>query len=132
MENSASRTRSEVGRVASPGGACSRRPPYLPAITRIQGAQADRNGERRLGEDRRHRRRERPPTGAAPDVAPPHDRQRRTGRRSETVPDLGVRTRSPVLTSVEGRLRGYVAGEGALRDVWVMGRLRPALERADD
>jgi putative acetyltransferase len=33
---------------------------------------------------------------------------------------------------VEGRLRGYVAGEGALRDVWVMGRLRPALERADD
>ena len=30
---------------------------------------------------------------------------------------------------VEGRLRGYVAGEGALRDVWVMGRLRPALER---
>lgn len=33
---------------------------------------------------------------------------------------------------VEGRLRGYVAGEGALRDVWVMGRLRPALERPAD
>ena len=33
---------------------------------------------------------------------------------------------------VEGRLRGHVAGEGALRDVWVMGRLRPALERPAD
>src|SRR5829696_5887689 len=30
----------------------------------------------------------------------------------------------------EGRLRAYVAGEGALHDVWVMGRLRPALGRA--
>jgi len=29
----------------------------------------------------------------------------------------------------EGRLRAYVAREGALHDVWVMGRLRPALER---
>ena len=29
----------------------------------------------------------------------------------------------------EGRLRGWVAGEGALHDVWIMGRLRPALER---
>ena len=34
IENSASRTRSEVGRVASPGGACSRRPPQRPAMTR--------------------------------------------------------------------------------------------------
>ena len=33
---------------------------------------------------------------------------------------------------VEGRLRGYVTGDGMLRDVWVMGRLRPALERAGD
>jgi len=33
---------------------------------------------------------------------------------------------------VEGRLRGYVASEGVLRDAWVMGRLRSALERADD
>src|SRR4051812_37829242 len=32
-ENSASRTRSDVGRVPSPGGACRRRPPKRPATT---------------------------------------------------------------------------------------------------
>jgi putative acetyltransferase len=31
----------------------------------------------------------------------------------------------------EGRLRGYVARGGAPHDVWVMGRLRPALERVE-
>jgi putative acetyltransferase len=30
---------------------------------------------------------------------------------------------------VEGRLRGFVASAGALEDVWLMARLRPALER---
>src|SRR4051794_13071606 len=38
-ENSASRTRSEVGRVAAPGGATSRRPPHSPAITRTGSGQ---------------------------------------------------------------------------------------------
>ena len=35
MLNSASRTRSDVGRVASPGGACSRLPRQSPAMIRI-------------------------------------------------------------------------------------------------
>ena len=38
IENSASRTRSDVGRVASPGGAFSVRPRWVPAITRIRVA----------------------------------------------------------------------------------------------
>ena len=38
IENSASRTRSDVGRVAAPGGAFSGRPRQSPAITRIQPA----------------------------------------------------------------------------------------------
>ena len=36
IENSASRTRSAVGRVSGRGGACSRRPLYVPAITRTR------------------------------------------------------------------------------------------------
>ena len=35
IENSASRTRSAVGRVRTPGGALSLCPLYLPAMTRI-------------------------------------------------------------------------------------------------
>src|SRR5688500_2933724 len=35
MLNSASRTRSAVGRVSSPAGACKRRPPRVPAMIRI-------------------------------------------------------------------------------------------------
>ena len=38
IENSASRTRSDVGRVCSPAGAVIRRPPWAPAIIRVMAA----------------------------------------------------------------------------------------------
>src|SRR5687767_989359 len=38
IENTASRTRSAVGRVSVPGGVWRRRPPYVPAITRTRQA----------------------------------------------------------------------------------------------
>ena len=89
-----------------------------------------------------------PGSAAASDVGPRGRCQRRTGGRAAPASDVDarVRTRSPTRPGcndraralyerhgfeVEGPLRGYVAGEGALRDVWIMGRLRPALERAD-
>ena len=46
IENSASRTRSEVGRVAAPRGATSGRPPDCPAITRTPAA---RGAQARIG-----------------------------------------------------------------------------------
>src|SRR5579885_2845184 len=45
MLNSASRARSLVGRTASPGGATSRRPRYLPATMRMRGGRRRRLAE---------------------------------------------------------------------------------------
>ncbi len=43
LENNASRTRSDVGRVSRPAGAVSRRPPKRPATTRIRGGASGRH-----------------------------------------------------------------------------------------
>src|SRR6478672_1937161 len=57
IENSASRTRSPVGRVALPRGATSVRPPNRPAITRTRTARGSRpDRRRRLGAVRAQQR----------------------------------------------------------------------------
>ena len=56
----------------------------------------------------------------------------------ETTMGLASRPRTDYVERIEQpapdqhTLVAVLDGEGVLRDVWVMGRLRPALERADD